>query len=215
MDLLSPGLGASQRHLLDQLKRRGAATLAELERASGLARESVRDHLRSLAALGLVERSEVRRAGPGRPPLLFRLSARGESLFPRREGELLGELAAFLLAEGGEESLARFFAARAAARRGPLLARVAGLSGPERVREVARILDEEGFLAEVEELPGGEGRCRLRLCHCPLAELVRVSRLPCRAELALVAELLGEPAHREEFMPEGAPCCTYQVQGAA
>lgn len=215
MDALSPGLGASQRRLLDRLKRRGASTLTELERASGLARESVRDHLRSLAALGLVERSEVRRAGPGRPPLLFRLSARGESLFPRREGELLAELAAFLLAEGGEERLARFFAARAEARRGPLLARVAGLSGVERVREVARILDEEGFLAEVEELSGGAGACRLRLCHCPLAELVRVSRLPCRAELALVEELLGEAPRREEFIPEGATCCTYQVQGAA
>ncbi|HSM50722.1 MAG TPA: transcriptional regulator [Thermoanaerobaculia bacterium] len=215
MDALSPGLGASQRRLLDRLKRRGASTLAELERASGLARESVRDHLRSLAALGLVERSEVRRAGPGRPPLLFRLSARGESLFPRREGVLLAELAAFLLAEGGEEQLARFFAARAEARRGPLLARVAGLSGVERVREVARILDEEGFLAEVEELSGGAGACRLRLCHCPLAELVRVSRLPCRAELALVGELLGESPRREEFIPEGATCCTYQVRGVA
>jgi predicted ArsR family transcriptional regulator len=215
MDPLPPGLGASQRHLLDLLKRRGPSTLAELERVSGLARESVRDHLRSLAALGLVERSEVRRAGPGRPPLEYRLSARGESLFPRREGELLAELAAFLLAEGGEEQLARFFAARTEARRGPLQARVAGLAGIERVREVARILDEQGFLAEVEELPGGNGACRLRLCHCPLADLVRVSRLPCRAELALVGELLGEAPRREEFMPEGAICCTYQLKGAA
>ena len=215
MDPLTPGLGSSQRLLLERLKRRGPSTLAELERVSGLARESVRDHLRALAALGLVERSEVRRAGPGRPPLLFRLSARGEALFPRREGELLAELAAFLLAEGGEEQLARFFAARAEVRRGPLQARVAGLAGSERVREVARILDEEGFLAEVEELPGGDGACRLRLCHCPLADLVRVSRLPCRAELALVGELLGQTPRREEFMPEGAICCTYPVKGAA
>ena len=204
---LAPGLRESQRALLGLLKRRGPTTIQELESAVDLSRESLRDHLRSLAAQGLVERWGVRRSGPGRPALVYRLTAQGERLFPQRQGELLRELATFLLADGGGDALERFFAARAEARRPRLRARVAGLEGEARVVAVATLLDEEGFLAETE--PGADGEIRLRLCHCPLRELVEVSHVACRAELALVEELLGRSARRESFMPEGASSCTY------
>ncbi len=206
MNDLAPGLGDSQRTLLALLKRRGPTTIVDLEAAAGLSRETLREHLRSLDREGLVERAGLRRAGRGRPALVYRLTERGERLFPQRQGELLGELAKFLLADGGD-ALDRFFAARAAARRPRLLARVEGLAGAERVREVAAILDEEGYVAEVE--PGRDGGPRLRLCHCPLRELVAVSHAACRAEISLVEELLGAAAHREAFMPDGAPSCTY------
>ena len=77
------------------------------------------------------------------------------------------------------------------------------------MKTVAAILTEEGFLAEVTE-PGG-GSPRLRLCHCPLREVVAVSHLPCRAELALVEELLGCRLERETFIPDGASACTYAL----
>lgn len=207
MNELAPGLGDSQRAVLALLKRRGPATILELEAAAGLSRENLREHLRALTREGLVERSGLRRAGRGRPAVVYRLTGPGERLFPQRQGELLRELATFLHAEGQDQALDRFFAARAEARRPRLVARIEGLAGAERVREVAAILDEEGFVAEVEA--GADGRPRLRLCHCPLRELVEVSHAACRAEIALVEQLLGGPARRESFIPDGAPSCTY------
>jgi predicted ArsR family transcriptional regulator len=204
---LAPGLGDSQRVLLGLLKRRGPTTILELEAAVGLARESVRDHLQSLVAAGFVERAGLRRAGPGRPAAVYRLSDRGERLFPQREPELLREMAVFILAERREDVLERFLAARAAGKRERLGERLAGLTGLERAEALAAILDEEGFLAEIE--PTAEGRCLLRLCHCPLRELVAVTRLPCRSELQLVRDLLGLELRRESFMPDGASSCTY------
>lgn len=207
MEEIAAGLGESQREVLALLKRRGEATIQELEDPARLSRESVRDHLRSLAAQGLVERAGVRRTGPGRPAIVFRLSPRGERLFPQRQGQLLGELASFLLAEGRGETLERFFAAQTEARRPQLESRVAGLGGLARLREVAAVLDEEGFVAEVEE--AADGAPRLRLCHCPLRELVEVSRAPCGAEIARIEELLGRSARRESFIPDGGNSCTY------
>lgn len=208
-DLRTFGLGDSQTALLDRLKRRGEATLAELEADTGLARETVRDHCRGLAAQGLVERAGSRRAGPGRPQVVYRLAARAERLFPRREGALLRELAEFLAAEDREELLERFFAARTERRRASLESRLSGLSGADRLVEMARALSEEGFVAEAEagagEAPG------LRLCHCPLRDLVAVSHLPCRAEMHLVEELLGESLERVSFMPQGDSSCTYRL----
>ncbi len=65
--VLGPGIGESQRRLLDLLKRSGECTLARLEAGFDLSRETLRTHLKSLVAMGLVERPGVHRKGPGRP----------------------------------------------------------------------------------------------------------------------------------------------------
>ena len=85
---------------------------------------------------------------------------------------------------------------------------LADVPAAERLDAVARLLSEEGFLAEVVTDDAG---LHLRLAHCPLRELVEVSRLPCRAELTLVRDLLGSALQRESFIPDGAPSCTYAL----
>lgn len=209
--IASPGIGASQRALLDALKRRGESTLAELEGSVDLATETLRSHLQALVGAGLVERAGLARAGPGRPRIRYRLAAAGEALFPRRDRELLSELATFLVDSGHGSLLEQFFTARLRRKRGEAEAKLAGIPEAERLDAVARLLTEDGFLAEVVAGPEGP---RLRLAHCPLRDLVEVSRLPCRAELALVRGLLGRSLHRESFIPDGAPSCTYTL-GAA
>ncbi|MFN7943015.1 MAG: DeoR family transcriptional regulator [Thermoanaerobaculia bacterium] len=211
-ELHGPGLGASQRTLLDLLKRRGEATLAEVETGLDVARETVRSHLVSLTAQQLVERSGVRRQGPGRPQVLYRLSAKGEALFPRREGEMLAQLARYLLESEHPEQLEEFFVAHTQAKRARLASRLEGLPAGERLTEIAGSLSAEGYLAEAELADGQP--VRLRLCHCPLRDLVAVTQLPCRAEMGLVEDLLGRPLERTQFMPDGAASCTYSV-GAA
>ncbi len=209
--VFGPGLGESQRTILELLLRSGTASLADLEASLELATETLRDHLKALAAKGLVERAGVRREGPGRPHVLYRLSDSGVGLFPRREGELLRELATFLQGSGNTPLLEAFFEARVQRKREVLLRRVTDLEGLDRIEEVARALSEEGFMAEIESTPLGP---RLRLCHCPLREIVAVSHLPCRAEMTLVRELLGKALHRVSFMPEGDSSCTYSIGGS-
>lgn len=207
--LRTPGLGDTQRRILEQLKLRGELTLAELGEAFELARETLREHLNALAARGLVRRAGQRRGGPGRPENVYALGEAGEALFPRREGEVLGELARHLLAEGRGDELEAFFHRRMEDAREEALDRVEGLEGRTRLEAVAELLSEQGFMAEVEE--GEDGRHRLRLCHCPLWDLVEATDLPCRAELEWVGEALDEPLDRESYMPDGDRTCTYAV----
>ena len=210
--LFGPGIGESQRRILGLIKRSGECTLARLEADFDLNRETLRTHLKSLVAMGLVERPGVHRKGPGRPHVLFRLTGAGEALFPRREGELLGELAGFLHEKGRRDLLEEFFERRLARRRRELAPRVAGLRGRDRLEAVAGILSEEGFVAEV--VAGGAGT-RLRLCHCPLQDLVAVSDLPCRYEKRLVEGLLGERSRRDGFIPDGDYACAYAIGSLA
>lgn len=78
--------------------------------------------------------------------------------------------------------------------------------------EVARILTEEGFMAEVDTDP--EGRELLRLCHCPMRSLVDVTKAPCRSELRSVREMLGRHLVRVSYIPAGDTSCCYALKEA-
>jgi len=206
-----PGLGGTQRSILDLLKRSGTATIPELARELGLNIETVRGHLRTLTAQALVRREGARRRGPGRPEIVYGLTSNAEALFPRREGTVLRELASYLKRSGHGHLLREFIQHGIAQRRDEALGRVAHLKGRKRVEEVARILRELGFMARVE---GSAATTTLRLCHCPLRALVDATRAPCRAELGFIEELLGARLARLSYIPAGAPSCSYAVSAA-
>ena len=209
----------SARRIVDRLKRRGEASVPELARDFGLSVETVRSQVKALLARGMVRRVGTRRAPgpegarPGRPEQVFGLTDDAQALFPSREAEVLRGLAAFLGEEGQHELLVRYLDRSAKVRRRVALERLDGLEGAARLEEAARILTEEGYMAEVVRGDADE-RPRLRLCHCPLRELVDVTRAPCRAEIAFVRALVGERLARVEYLPDGDGACTYAVGGS-
>lgn len=204
----APGLGESPRAILDLLKRRGRATVPQLAAELSLNIETIRSHLKTLTGHTLVQRAGTLKSGPGRPEILYSLTPEAETLFPRREGEILRELASYLKETGHEHLLKHFVKQGVARRRDRALARVARLQGRERLEEVARILSELGFMAQVDD--SGDS-ASLRLCHCPLRALVDVTRVPCSAEIGLIGELVGQRLTRESYIPAGAPSCSYRV----
>lgn len=204
----APGLGQSQRSILEMLKRRGRTTIPELAGALDLNIETVREHLRVLSRHRLVIREGSRRNGPGRPEGMYALTAEAERLFPQREGELLRALATHLVRSGHEEVLREFLERGIAERREEALVRVRDLDGAARLEEVARIFSEFGFMAVAEE---HEGELRLRLCHCPIRPLVDATRMPCIAETGLLAELMNSAPIRESYIPAGDAACCYRA----
>ncbi|HQR17624.1 MAG TPA: helix-turn-helix domain-containing protein [Gemmatimonadales bacterium] len=206
--MIARGLGESQQAILALLKRGGQGTIPDLAAEVGLNIETVRGHLKSLVGAGLVRREGTQRRGPGRPEVRYGLTPAAEALFPRREGETLRDLAAHLVKSGKAEVLREFFERRIGGRRADALARVRDLRGRARVAEVARIFSELGFMAVVED---DDGVPRLRLCHCPIRELVQATRIPCAAEIGLIKALLGEEMSRVSYIPSGDNSCAYRV----
>lgn len=204
------GLGDTQRRLLELLKRRGEQSVGDLAESLDLAAETVRGHMNALAGQGLVRRAGQRKDGPGRPEILYRLTEEAEGLFPDEEGRLLRDLTAYLTEEGHDGVLASFFEARVHRQREKARDRLVGLDGRARLEEIAAILTEEGFMAEVVD--GEAGDAALRLCHCPLKEMVAVSRMPCRAEQSWIEEMSGTDLVRRSWMPEGDRTCTYTLR---
>src|SRR5204863_9718322 len=83
--------------ILALLKRTGSATVEEAAGALSVASMTARQHLVGLERDGLVETEKVRRA-TGRPHYLYKLTPKGDEMFPRRY-EVLARL---LLDEVGE-----------------------------------------------------------------------------------------------------------------
>lgn len=196
---------------LELLKRWGAGSVPELARAFGQSPESVRAQIRGLVNEGLVEDVGGRSLGRGRPERLYALTRKAEARFPRREGEILSRLAGYLREMGQEEILASFLERFAAERLAEAEHRLEGLEGGERLDEVARILTEEGYMAEVASGDVDDPRPLLRLCHCPVRELVDVTRAPCRAEVGFVRALVRGSLARVEYLPDGDAACAYSI----
>lgn len=205
-------IGESQGRILEHLKRRGSGTIPAMAEALDLSVETIRSHLKSLGSEGLVERRGRRRNGPGRPEILYGLTEASEALFPTQDGKLLQHLAGFLRDRGQADLVSDFFDEQVEQRRAAVRERLEGLVDDERIEEVARVLTEEGFMAEVvaDEL----GHKLLRLCHCPMRNLVEITKAPCRSELRFVGEMLGKRLVRTSYIAAGDSSCCYALEEA-
>jgi DeoR family suf operon transcriptional repressor len=91
--------------------------------------------------------------------------------------------------------------------------RTAGLDFAARVREVARMLDEEGYLAGVEEL--ADGSFRLTEHNCAVLGAAQEHPHICSSEIDFLREALPDATvQRISFMLDGAYVCAYAVQPA-
>ena len=201
--------------LLYQLKSRGAQSAAQLAEALALSSMGAHKQLQALAEAGLVDaRDEVR--GPGRPRRLWRLTAAGHGRFPDRHGELTVQLIRHAQALGGPQLLEQLIAAReqeAEIRYGERLRGARGLA--ERVRRLAALREEEGYLARAEAEPGGRAWLLIE-DHCPICAAASSCQGFCRSELALFRRVLGEgvAVERGEHLLAGARRCVYRITAA-
>ena len=92
--------------------------------------------------------------------------------------------------------------------------RLEGLSLPDKVRELARILDEEGYYAELQELEGG--RFRLIERNCLVKDVALRYAQVCTSELSFVRKVLPEAdVTRTQHVINNQPCCAYDIRPKA
>jgi DeoR family transcriptional regulator, suf operon transcriptional repressor len=209
-------LPPTRRALLIALRKRGEARAEELAEQLEVTVSAVRQHLHGLAAADLVAHREER-AGPGRPRHVYRLAPAAEALFPRAYGELTVELLDYI-GEASPELVARAFERRRRARVERTRERLAGLDFDARVAEVARVLDEDGYLAEVERLgeDGAADGWRILEHNCAILAVAQRYGHACGAEIAFLREVLPEAdVTRVSHIPTGAHACAYEVRPRA
>lgn len=201
-------LPATRRAILGLLKRRGEARADELAAQLGITPSAVRQHLSGLVANGFVAHRPVK-GGPGRPKHVFHLTAAAESFFPKAYPELTNELLAYVEDED-PALLARVFERRRDRRIDQARARMEGHPFEERVALLARILDEDGYVAGWERLD--DGSYRVSEHNCAVLAVARRYGQTCSSEIDFIRAALPDArVERVAHMMEGARRCAYLI----
>jgi DeoR family transcriptional regulator, suf operon transcriptional repressor len=199
---------STRQDLLLLLKRTGGARAEELATTLDITPSAVRQHLAGLGEDGLVTYEE-RRGGRGRPKHVYKLTEAAEAVFPKRYGDLAAELLEYVGHED-PELVERLFAHRRKRRIAGAKVRLAGKPLAEQVDELARILDEDGYLAAVEPMP--DGRYRIVEHNCAILEVARNYGQACSSELDFIRKVLPTArVERVQHMMAGAHVCAYEI----
>jgi DeoR family suf operon transcriptional repressor len=202
-------LPATRRATLEALRRAGEATADDLADELGVTASALRQQLAGLAADGLVASRPVP-SGPGRPRSRWSLTASGLALFPRAYGQLTTELLGYLEAVD-PELVDRLFEQRRRRRTEATLARLGGRPFDERVAELARVLDEDGYLADAERLD--DGSWRITEHNCAITDVARRFGQACTSEIQFLRDALPDArVERVAHMIAGAHVCAYEVR---
>ena len=193
--------------ILRTLRSRGGCTVKDLAGAAGISPISVRHHLSSLQADGLIHQEEVRH-GVGRPYHLFTLTDQARELFPTRyfrlTNRLLGEIKDVMpdgsiegLLSGVAESMAHDYASQ-----------LQGLSFERRLDRLTELLDEEGFSAEIERR---SDEIIIRELSCPYFQVGQQHPEVCMIDQAFIAQALALPVERVRCLLEGDAHCAFSI----
>jgi predicted ArsR family transcriptional regulator len=199
--------GGTRERILVFLRRHGRLSAPQLAELLGRTPVGVRRHLALLERDGLVT-AAIEKPKRGRPAAVYRLTDAGLETFPRHYDELAREALAFVKRHDAS-LLSQFLAWRNERLAAAYAKRVDASTLGERAEALADVLSEQGFMAEVERVPGG-----LRLCqhNCTVEHLA--AELPdlCRSETELFERLLGSPVEREATIVQGDVRCVTHIQ---
>ncbi|MCM2282396.1 MAG: DeoR family transcriptional regulator [Bdellovibrionaceae bacterium] len=205
-------LSEKQSQIVELLKRHSKLSVDDIVEAVGDAKTAVRRQLLLLERRGLLQR-EYRAAERGRPSLVFTLTADSKQLFPSKEVELLSELMGFLVRDGHEELLERFFDRYWQKRLDQVVKEIKSRGRSDldtRLEVLKEMLEREGFVPTVRfEKKGRE--LLLRECHCPIEAAVRTSKLPCQLERRLIAKVLNAPIDSISMRADPSNGCEFRL----
>jgi len=210
-ELAAPTLATlppTRRDIVQALKKRGEMAADELAEQLNLTTSGVRQHLVGLTSDGLVAHRQVRE-GPGRPRHCYYLTPGADALFPRAYSDLTNELLGY--ADNEEPELVeRLFEKRRKRRVEDARERLAGLDFPAKVEELAKILDEDGYLADFQAQ--ADGSYLVTEHNCAILGVARRYGQACSSEIGFLREALPEAKiERIQHMIAGAHSCAYEV----
>jgi predicted ArsR family transcriptional regulator len=193
--------------ILHLLKTKGPQTSSELAKRLGVTAVAVRQHLGKLEAGGLVAFEDVA-SGVGRPRRVWELTKQSTGRFPDSHGELAVGMIEAVKSAFGADGLDALIRERTKAQAKAYRKRMPR-DLPGRVRELARIRTEEGYLAEARKVNGDTWEFVEN--HCPICAAAEICQGLCAGEMELFRRVLGAEVQRTEHLLDGARRCVYRI----
>lgn len=201
--------------ILRSIKALSPATVEQLAEAATVSPVTVRHHLNSLQADGLIEVEAVRRK-VGRPYYVYHLSEAGLELFPKKYYSLSSRLIEVLKGRFSAEIVSDLF--HGVVQR--IIEEHSGefeqLSFEARLDYLVELLAQEGFLARWER---NEDGYRIVEYSCPYLSMGQLHAEICMLDTTLIQAVMRTQVQQHSCMLKGDSSCQFtfvrQAEAAA
>jgi predicted ArsR family transcriptional regulator len=203
---------STRQQILEYLQRHGRGTVKEFGELLGLTSTGIRQHLTVLERDSLVEAHEER-GKVGRPTLVYSLTGKADSLFPKTYDLLASVLLEEIRAGQGNDKLHKMLHQVAKRLASPYEDRVRGKPLSERVGEAAAILEEQGCMTDWSQAEDGD--YFIDEYTCPFPKIAEHDRSVCALHVEFVGILAGGDARLTRSLMRGERACTYRVRSSS
>jgi predicted ArsR family transcriptional regulator len=203
------GFSEPKKKLLYYLKIMQQAGLEELANVMKVSRMAVHKHLDLLQQRGLVEGIETR-GHVGRPRMVYQLTSQSKSVFPKSYGAIATHALDFIERNMGKEGVKKVLYERQGELFDQYYKRLKGLDFNKQVKELARIRDEEGYIAESRSKSGGKHV--LLEYNCPIIHIAEKHWEACSTETELFEKLLGANIDTTHRAAKGDLICKFVIK---
>jgi len=202
---------STRERILHTLLGRPRSTINELAEAVSINAISVRHHLTSLQADGLVQ-AEEERHGVGRPRLVYFLTEKGLERFPTNYFRLTNRLLDQLKGSLPEQVVSKFFEQMATDAAAGYTQMAQSMTLEEKLDLVKSILKEEGFSVEWEKQ--GE-QYAIHEITCPYYHVGQSHPEVCTVDQTMISTVLSIPVEKINCILRGDAHCTYLISASA
>lgn len=194
--------------ILQALLRKPGSTTNDLAEKVGINPISVRHHLTSLQASGLIS-AEEERHGVGRPRLIYSLTEEGSEKFPTRYLRLTTRLLNQLKETLPNPMVKELFSQVALNLAEEYADQLEDLPIEKRLDLIKELLGNEGFTVDWEK--AGESYY-IHEISCPYHKVGQEHPEICSMDETLISQMLAMPTEKVECILGGADRCTYVVK---
>lgn len=200
---------STRERVLQTLLNHPQSPISNLAESVGINAISVRHHLNSLQAEGLIS-AEEERHGVGRPRLVYALTEKGLEHFPTRYLRLTNRLLNQMKETMPPAAITKLFTSMATEIASDYAQQVKSMNVEEKLEFIKSLLTQEGFSVEWEH-QGSD-----YLIHeitCPYYHVGQAHPEVCTVDQTLISEVLSIPAHKINCILHGDTHCTYVISG--
>nr|WP_280521306.1 transcriptional regulator [Paenibacillus mangrovi] len=195
--------------ILQLLKTKGDLSAKEITEFIGITSMAVRRHINTLEKDGLIESKTIRQP-MGRPTAIYHLTEQAETFFPNKYHTLTLDLLSELELDAGSEMVDRLFDRRGESLRRNHATKMQGKSFAEKVKVLAEIQNDNGYMVELEK--NSENEYTLMEYNCPISQIAKKYNHACTCEMKMFESLLGAEVGRTECLAKGDKKCVYTIK---
>lgn len=202
---------STRERIIQTLLNHPGSTISDLAEAVGISGISVRHHLTSLQAEGVVTADEERH-GVGRPRLVYGLTEKGLERFPTRYLQLTNRLLDQMKETLPPAAINKLFTAMAEDIASDYTQQVKHMTVEEKLDFLKNLLSEEGFSVKWER-QGPD--YHLHEVTCPYLHIGQAHPEICTVDQTLISEVLSIPVQKINCILHGDSRCTYVISNIA